>query len=223
MRFFTIAIIGAALFAAACEDPSANRPQAVTSAPVNSDSNRAANGSNVNVTVAEIKGDALALTPDNSKIEFTGSKVTGKHDGGFRQFSGTIDWVDGKPETSSVSISIDMSSVFTDTEDLTEHLKSPDFFDVARFPNASFVSTGIEPDPSKGANSFTVTGDFDLHGVRKSISFPATIAVTAGAVTVNSDFSINRKDFDIVYAGVPDDLIRDGVVIRLDLKAPRKN
>jgi polyisoprenoid-binding protein YceI len=116
-----------------------------------------------------------------------------------------------------------MSSVFTDTEDLTEHLKSPDFFDVARFPNASFVSTGIEPEPSEGANSFTVTGDFDLHGVRKSISFPATIAVTADAVTVNSDFSINRKDFDIVYAGVPDDLIRDGVVIRLDLKAPRKN
>jgi polyisoprenoid-binding protein YceI len=211
MRFFTIAIIGAALFAAACEDPSANRPQAVTSAP------------NANSAATAIKGDALPLTPDNSKIEFTGSKVTGKHDGGFRQVSGTIDWVDGKPETSSVSISIDMLSVFTDNEDLTEHLKSPDFFDVARFPNASFVSTRIEPDPSKGANSFTVTGDFDLHGVRKSISFPATIAVTDDAVTVNSDFSINRKDFEIVYAGVPDDLIRDGVAIRLDLKAPRKN
>jgi polyisoprenoid-binding protein YceI len=67
-----------------------------------------------------------------------------------------------------------------------------------------------------------VVGDLELRGVRKSVTFPATIVVTPADVSVNSEFSINRKDFGIVYAGKADDLIRDDVVIKLDLKTPRK-
>jgi polyisoprenoid-binding protein YceI len=68
----------------------------------------------------------------------------------------------------------------------------------------------------------TITGNFDLHGVKKSISFPATIQVAADSVSANAEFSINRKDFGINYPGKADDLIRDGVVIKLTLKVPRK-
>ena len=164
----------------------------------------------------------MALTAENSKVEFTGSKVTGKHEGGFKAFTGTIDLVNAKAEESSVKVDIDTTSVYSDSEGLTGHLKSPDFFDVEKFPKANFTSTKIVADSTTGAGSYTITGDFDLHGQKKSITFPAKITVTDAEVAVESEFSINRKDFGIVYAGKTDDLIRDDVVIKLNLKSSRK-
>ena len=52
-----------------------------------------------------------------------------------------------------------------------------------------------------------------MHGVTKSITFPAKIAVAPDAITVDSTFAINRKDFEINYAGAQDNLIRDDVVL----------
>jgi len=155
-------------------------------------------------------------------VEFTAAKVTRHHDGGFTKFNGAIDLVNGKVEESKVSVDIETSSVFTDTPDLTKHLQTPDFFDVQKFPKATFTSTKIVADSSKGQDSYTVTGDLDLHGQKKSITFPATIQVTADDVSVKAEFSIDRKDFGIVYPGFANDLIRDDVVIKLDLKTPRK-
>jgi polyisoprenoid-binding protein YceI len=198
------------LFAAACEDPAANKPRAITSEPA---ANQAA--------VPESKGTVLIITPDNSKIEFIGSKVTGKHDGGFTKFTGTIDLVDGKAEESSVSVDIDMASVFTDTAGLTDHLKTGDFFEINKFPRSTFTTTRIEPDPAKGGGNYTIIGDLEMRGVKKSIAFPASIAISDAEVAVKAEFKLNRKDFGIVYAGMADDLIRDDVVIKLDLKTPR--
>jgi len=124
----------------------------------------------------------------------------------------------GETEKSVVNISIDTTSVKTDAEGLTKHLQSPDFFDVAKFPQATFVSTEIKPGGDKGA-SHTVTGNLTLHGVTKSITFPATITVDPGAVNVASTFAINRKDFGINYAGGADNLIRDEVVMTLKVRA----
>ena len=121
-----------------------------------------------------------------------------------------------------MTVDIETASVFADDEKLTGHLKSKDFFEVEKFPKATFKSTKIEADAAKGADAYAVTGDFDLHGVTKSISFPATIQAGADAVEVNAEFAINRKDFGIVYAGQADNLINDNVVIKLTLKAPRK-
>ena len=67
--------------------------------------------------------------------------------------------------------------------------------------------------------AFTVTGNLDLHGVTKSISFPASISVGEQEITATAEFSINRFDFGIVYPGMTDDLIREEVVISFDLKA----
>ncbi len=225
MKKLLFLILALTAFTAACEDPAANKPKATTTnSTTNSATNTLPNAAPANV-VAETKpatGNGLPLTPENSKVEFTGSKVTGKHDGGFKQFSGSIDLVNNKPEESKVFVEIDINSIYSDDEKLTGHLKSADFFDVEKFPKASFTSTKIVADTAKGANNYTVTGDFDLHGTKKSVTFPATITVGDADVAVKSEFSINRKDFGIVYAGKTDDLIRDDVVIRLDLKAPRK-
>lgn len=222
MNKIAVGILSLSLFtAASCEDPAANKTKATTT---NSATAPAANSQSATTPAAKpaTKGEALALTPENSKVEFTGSKVTGKHDGGFKAFTGTIDLVNAKPEESAVLVDIDTNSVYTDADGLTTHLKSPDFFDVEKFPKAKFTSTKIVADAAKGAGNYTVTGDFNLHGQTKSITFPAKISVTDAEVSVDSEFAINRKDFGIVYAGKADDLIRDDVVIRLNLKSSRK-
>lgn len=217
-------LLGTLLFSvlvmSACADPTANKPKATTAAPSTANTATPATASMEPAIPADIKGTAIALTPENSKIEFTGSKVTGKHDGGFKQFTGTIDLVGEKAETSSVRIDIDMKSLFTDTDGLTKHLMTADFFEVDKFPKATFISTKIVP-PIGGAGTYNVTGDFEIHGVKKSITFPSTIRVRPDLVSVIAEFSINRKDFGIVYAGKADDLIRDDVLIRLELTPKR--
>ena len=224
MNKLAIGILSASVFLAACEDPAANKPKAQTTAPAtNAATNSPGNTTTTAPTTAmEVKGTALPISPENSKVEFTGSKVTGKHDGGFKQFKGTIDLVNDKPEESRVTVDIDTTSIFSDDDKLTGHLKSADFFEVEKYPKATFVSTKIVPDAAKGAGNYTVTGDFDLHGQKKAITFPAKITVSDAEVAVDTEFSINRKDFGIVYAGKTDDLIRDDVVIRLNLKSPKK-
>ncbi len=214
------------LLMTACEDPAANKPKAqTTDSTTNSaaKNTNAATGNTASNAGAPAATGALPLTPENSKIEFTGSKVTGKHDGGFKEFSGNIDLVNKKPEESKVSVEIDVNSVYTDADGLTDHLKTADFFDVAKYPKATFTSTKIVPDSAKGADNYTVTGDFNLHGQTKSITFPAKITVSDAEVAVETEFSINRKDFGIVYTGKTDDLIRDDVVIKLNLRSPKKN
>jgi polyisoprenoid-binding protein YceI len=214
MKLISITFFATALFIAACADPAANKPRATVTG--------AANSSAPAGSVSDLKstGSALAISPENSKIEFTGSKVTGKHDGGFKSFRGVIDLVSEKPETSKVAVDIDLKSVWTDADGLTKHLQTADFFDVENFGTATFASTKIEPAGSAG--NYNVTCDLTLRGAKKTVTFPAAINVTPNEVSVKSEFSINRKDFNIVYAGKADDLIRDDVVIRLDLRSPRK-
>jgi polyisoprenoid-binding protein YceI len=205
--YLTVTLIILAALAYGCADPAANKTKATVS-----------NAQSESNTSKPASAEKLVISPDNSKVEFVAAKITRSHQGSFKQFAGTIDLAPNNVEGSRVTIDIDTGSVVTDENDLTNHLKTPDFFDVAKYPKAVFVSTKIEPGNS-GAQ--TVTGNFDLHGVRKSITFPATIRVTPDSVVVDAEFSINRKDFGIVYAGKADDLIRDGVVIKLTLKVPR--
>lgn len=207
MRLSIVLTIFAALaFLNACADPAADKTKAVTGAPAQVASPAAAG-----------QGQKYQLTPQNSKIEFVASKVTGSHHGSFGDFSGVIQY-EGTPEQSRVSINIRSDSITTDTPDLTKHLKTADFFDVEKYPEATFFSTAIKPGGEGGA-SHTVTGNLTMHGVTKSITFPATINVTPDAATVESTFSINRKDFNLNYPGAPDNAIRDNVVLSLKIHA----
>lgn len=200
----------AAALSACAANPVTNVAKAATSETITQPTSRAINA----------EGEKLPITGENSRIEFVGSKVTGSEGGRFEKFSGTVHLVDARPEQSRVEIAIDMDSVVTDAGGLAEHLKSADFFDVPKFPRATFVSTDIKPGGEKGA-THTVTGNFDLHGVTKAIVFPATIKVDNAAATLDAEFYINRNDFGIKYAGRTNDLIRDEVVIKLHVRAPR--
>lgn len=195
------------LLMGACANPADDKAKAVT-------------GQMTSATPETVaKSQKYSFDSQNSQIEFVGSKVIGSESGSFKQFSGVIDYA-GQPEKSRVNVTIDMSSVKTDEDGLTTHLKTPDFFDVEKYPQATFTSSEIRPGGDKGA-SHTVTGNFQLHGVTKSISFPATITATPDAVSVDSTFSINRKDFGINYAGAADNLIRDEVVMKLKIKGEK--
>lgn len=202
----TLSILFALVVFTSCANPASDKSKAVTSEAVPVSSKSPAVGS-----------QKYLITPGNSKIEFVGSKVTGSHNGSFEKFSGAVDYT-GQIETSKVTITIETASVKTDAEGLTKHLQTPDFFDVAKFPEAKFESTEIKAGGDKGA-SHTVTGNLTLHGATKSITFPASIAVEGEAITVNSTFHINRKDFGINYAGGADNLIRDEVVMTLKVRA----
>jgi len=212
-------ILALALLATACSGPT--EPKATVGTPASTTSQAAsAPASTATTAPAAANKESLALSPE-SKVAFVGAKITASHDGAFTQFTGSIDLVDGKPEGSAVNIEIDMNSLVIEPAKLAGHLKTADFFDVEKFPKTTFASTGVSPGGSGGA-THTVTGNLTLHGVTKAISFPATIAVSQLGVDATADFVINRKDFGVVYPGMPDDLIKDDVVIKLALKAPRK-
>jgi polyisoprenoid-binding protein YceI len=195
-----------ALLIVACNDPTKDQAQAKVSAPAAS------------TTAPNAAGVLFAITPDTSKIEWTGSKVTGSHDGSFASFTGTVTVVDGSAEKSRVHIDIDTPSLTTAPDKLVTHLKSVEFFGVEQFPKATFDSTVIKSGGEKGAG-YQVTGNLALHGISKSISFPANISISADAVTADATFAINRKDFALNYPGKADDLIRDDVLVKLTVRA----
>jgi polyisoprenoid-binding protein YceI len=203
-----ITVLAALTILNACSDPAADKTKAVTGAPAQATS-----------PVAAGQGQKYQITSQNSKIEFVASKVTGSHNGSFGAFTGLIEY-HGTPENSRVSINIRSDSISTDTPDLTKHLKTADFFDVEKYPEATFASTAIKAGGENGA-SHTVTGNLTMHGVTKSITFPATINVTPDGATVDSTFSINRKDFNLNYPGAPDNAIRDNVVLTLKIHATK--
>ena len=119
----------------------------------------------------------------DSTISFIGSKVTGSHDGGFNDFSGTIAVANGTVAPSS-QIKIQMESLWSDSNRLTGHLKNSDFFDVPNFPTAEFVVTSL-------SENGELTGNLTMRGVT-SITFPAEIDVSDGSVALKAEFDIKR-------------------------------
>lgn len=211
MKIHTAFCVAIALNVVACDnDPVQDAPRAETKEAVQEPAQP-------EEPKATAGAQAYSFSEQGSSFDFVGAKVTGKHDGEFKKFSGEIKLVDGDPLKGSVKVTIDMKEFETDTPKLTDHLKSADFFDVEKFPESKFESTKIE----KTADGFNVTGNLTLHGVTKSVSFPAKIDAKDDKVNVNAEFGINRKDFEIVYPGMPDDLIKDEVLIKLDLKAKK--
>lgn len=197
------------LFASACDDPADHAPAARVEATSTAPAAEPTSGSR----------QELAIDAAHSSVGFTGSKVTASHDGTFSDFAGTVRLDPAAIEASSVSITIQMSSLQIEPPRLHDHLLSAELFDAARFPTATFESTRIVRGGEGGTH--TVTGNLALHGQTRAITFPATIEVSDADVHAHAEFSIDRRDFEIVYPGMPDDLIRDQVVVRFDVHAPR--
>lgn len=149
------------------------------------------------------------------------SKVRGK----FNSFTVTIDYDESDITKSSVTANIKADSIDTGIERRDAHLKNPDFFDVAKYPDITFQSKRVE----KKGNQFVATGMFTMHGVSKEISIPFTVtgkvtnpATKATTYGFSARLKLNRQDYGISYQNknVPN-WIGDEVEIELDLITAR--
>jgi polyisoprenoid-binding protein YceI len=161
------------------------------------------------------------LDPENSSVEFTCKHVFSNVRGMFKKPSGTVTLDEATPANSKINATIDASSITTGVEERDNHLKSPDFFDVAKYPAITFVSTSVT---KSSATSYSVTGNLTMHGVTK----PVTLAVTTSAAFkhaggirrgIEATTSVNRKDFGLVwdYPGEgPGIVVGDNIKITID-------
>lgn len=145
--------------------------------------------------------------------------------GFFRDFTGAITY-DAKDVTkSSVTFTAKVTSIDTGVQGRDNHLRTPDFFDVATYPELSFKSTKVE----KKGKGWVVTGDFTMKGVTKTISFPFSIPGflpgndrNGGRMGVTAETTINRRDFNVNYdAKLPtgQQVVSDQVKVALQIEA----
>jgi len=121
--------------------------------------------------------------------------------GAFGGVSGTVMYAEGEPERSSVSVVIDASSVNTNARTRDDHLRSPDFLDVAKYPTIAFRSTRVARSPS----GFTARGTLTLHGVSREVDVPfvqlnAPVKDAWGnsRVTFQGALRLSRKEYGVL-------------------------
>jgi len=147
------------------------------------------------------------IDPYHSSVTFKIKHVIGKVAGHFDKFSGTFSYDAGKPQSWSAMATIEAASINTGIEKRDNHLRSPDFFDVQKFPTLVFKSTGITDVQGSKAK---LHGDLTMHGVTKPIVLDLDFAgavkdpmgqgMRAGATATGH---VNRLDFGIGPASGP--------------------
>lgn len=191
-----------------------------------------ANGSTESATEeSSIVNGNYTVDLDQSTINWVGKKTIGnKH-------VGTIDLSEGSLTVSEGSISggtfiIDMNSI-TNTDGMPDedraklegHLKSPDFFDVAAHPSATFSITSVS-ELTEGDGTHQVTGELTLKGISNSISFPANIEFNNNSLSASATMSFDRSKFEVRFGSTKffTDLVKDAVIsdmidLKIDLAA----
>jgi polyisoprenoid-binding protein YceI len=139
----------------------------------------------------------------HSEINFTvRHMMISKVNGRFVDWSGTIDFDPENPTNTTVDVTIQMASVDTREQQRDDHLRSPDFFDVANYPEMTFKSTRInQTDDDEGK----LYGDLTIRGITKPVVLDVEYAGMAKSPwgTTSTGFSasatINRKDWDLTW------------------------
>jgi len=141
--------------------------------------------------------------------------------GNFGKTTGTVKLDPADPSKSSVEATIDIGSVNTRNEERDKHLRSPDFFDVAKYPTMTFKSTKVE----KAGDGLKVTGDLTIKAVTKPVVL--TVAGPTGEVKdpwgntrrgLQAKGKINRQDFGVTWSKVIEagPVVGDEVAIEID-------
>lgn len=179
--------------------------------------------------------DKHSVDLDNSRVSWIGRKPAGEHHGYVKLLAGEIQ-VDNNEIRSGYFI-INMNSI-TDTDladkssnaKLIGHLKSPDFFDVQKYPSGSFAITRVTRIPVASAgtgeikSTHKIEGDLTLKNITKKISFDASVNTLNGKLTATSlPFTIDRTHWDVNYqsksvtAALKDQYIFDEITLTIDL------
>lgn len=141
------------------------------------------------------------IDPAHSSINFSVrhmmiSKVRGQ----FKDFSGTVDFDEDNPTNTTVQIEIDVNSIFTDEEQRDNHLKSPDFFNAANYPIATFQSTRVE---QIGSETGKLYGNLTIKDITREVVLDVEYAGTAvspwgaQAAGFSATTTLNRKDWEL--------------------------
>jgi polyisoprenoid-binding protein YceI len=171
--------------------------------------------------------ETLAIDPSHSHVGFSIRHFFTQVKGEFKTVSGTLELDTTAPNGSKVSVEIDPASISTDNERRDTHLKSPDFFDVEKFPKLTFVATAVNITDPK-AWTGTVTGDLTMHGVTKPVTLKidggGSQAMGPGGVMAGFTASgtLNRKDYGIIWNKVFDQgpaMLGDDVALEIDVEA----
>jgi polyisoprenoid-binding protein YceI len=158
------------------------------------------------------------IDPVHSSIAFSVdymvlTEVTGR----FNEFSGTLQQEGEDFTRSSVNLDIKAASITTENEKRDGHLRSPDFFDVRKFPEIVFTSRSFETDAS---NNYKIAGDLTMHGITKRIVIAARYAGKAKDPWGNTrqgfkgTATLDRNDFGVKYNSA---LETGGVLIGKDV------
>ncbi len=149
--------------------------------------------------------------------------------GEFHKVSGTVNFDFANPSAATVEASIDVSTISTRETDRDNHLKSPDFLDVARYPNITFKSKTVTP---KGESSFSVIGDLTIRDKTREVTLDVE-ELTGEAKDpwgnirrgATAKTTINRKDFGMEFNVVLETggfLVGDTVELTLDVEMIRQ-
>lgn len=170
------------------------------------------------------------IDPDHSNVGFkVRHLMVSNVKGSFEKFTGTVEIDEKEITKSKVQVSIDTNSINTNVQKRDEHLRSADFFDVAKYPTMTFVSKKVA---KTGTDSLKVTGDLTLHGVTKEVVLDVegptreskdpwgNIRKGATATT-----KINRKDFGLGWNAVLETggvAVGEEVTITLEIEMIKK-
>ena len=167
------------------------------------------------------------LDPQHTQVQFTWNHFGFSNPAAvFGKIDATLDFDQTDPTKSKVSVTIPLDSVNSNVAKLNEHLDSPDFFDAAKYPNATFKSTKVE----KGAtpDQLKVTGDLTLHGVTRPVTLDVTVNNVgehpirkAPAAGFDATATVKRSEFGITkyIPGVSDDIKIHITTEAIDAKA----
>jgi polyisoprenoid-binding protein YceI len=169
--------------------------------------------------------DTYTFDKAHSNVGFQVRHIFTNVSGRFTDYSGTISVDRAKPESSSVEFTIQATSIDTGEAKRDGHLRSPDFFDVAKHPTITFKSTAVKPN---GKDSYLVTGDFTMRGVTKQITLPVTVLGEAkdpmgtDKMGLETGTTLNRKEYGLNWnrtletGGV---LVGDEVKVQISIEA----
>ncbi|MES3013112.1 MAG: YceI family protein [Pseudomonadota bacterium] len=156
-----------------------------------------------------------ALVPAQSEIVFTSTQMGVPVEGRFRRFDAAIALDPKRPEAGRVAITLDAASATLGIAETDAELLKPNWFDTARFAQASFRSTSIK---GLGAGRYEVVGTLTIKGSAQPLVVPVQLTQSAGSSVASGSFTIKRLAFRIGDAEWADtSLVADNVLVRFKL------
>ncbi|HEX3130677.1 MAG TPA: YceI family protein [Thermoanaerobaculia bacterium] len=167
------------------------------------------------------------VDPDHSGVGFTIRHFVSNVSGRFKDFDGVVKYDKANPAASSVSFTVQAKSIDTDNDDRDNHLRSPDFFDVEKFPTLTFTSTSVK---AADADTLEVTGDLTIKGVTKKVTIPVDVL---GSVKTprgekagfETSFKLDRKEYGITWNRALDTggaILGDDVKVVISVESDRQ-